>query len=184
MAPRMRCMLAILAICLPLVSSCGPRAVTSGVQSRTGGAEGARSSTTPSRAPSILLTDAVTRATAFLADFRGHPTVLVIFATWCTYCRDEVPELNHLQTELRGRAAVVAIDGDPTESEETVRRFSEAYQVGYPLFLDAGATAKALRVIVIPTQVVLDANGDVQLVHQGPIQIDRLRDFVETKLLR
>src|SRR5438046_804331 len=35
-----------------------------------------------------------------LADFRGHPILLNIWATWCVPCRKEMPALDRLQTAI------------------------------------------------------------------------------------
>jgi thiol-disulfide isomerase/thioredoxin len=55
--------------------------------------------------------------TVSLAQFRGHPTVVNFFASWCSACDFELPGFATVSGELRGRVSFVGVDaletGDP-----------------------------------------------------------------------
>jgi thiol-disulfide isomerase/thioredoxin len=52
-----------------------------------------------------------------LADFKGQPTVVNFFASWCSACDFELPGFAKLSDELKGRVNFVGVDaletGDP-----------------------------------------------------------------------
>lgn len=45
-----------------------------------------------------------------LADFRGQWTVVNFWASWCTPCLLEMPELESFHQAQRGRAAVIGVN--------------------------------------------------------------------------
>ena len=60
---------------------------------------------------------------ARMADFRGRPVLVNLWATWCVPCREEMPALNNLQKALGGDDfEVVAINID-TGSDEKPKAF-------------------------------------------------------------
>ncbi len=49
-----------------------------------------------------------------LADLRGQPVVVTLFASWCTPCRDELPRYAAVARQVRGRVRFVAVDSHET----------------------------------------------------------------------
>ena len=45
-----------------------------------------------------------------LADFRGKPTVVNFFASWCTACDSELPSFSAVSAKLKGQVNFVGID--------------------------------------------------------------------------
>jgi thiol-disulfide isomerase/thioredoxin len=45
-----------------------------------------------------------------LADFRGKPTVVNFFASWCTACDSELPSFSAVSAKLRGQVNFVGVD--------------------------------------------------------------------------
>src|SRR6266496_3380236 len=65
----------------------------------------------PQPAPETGFTDTDGNA-ASLADFRGKPVVINLWATWCRPCLKEMPSLDRLQTALGDKLAVAAVSED------------------------------------------------------------------------
>src|ERR1700693_622044 len=65
----------------------------------------------PQPAPETVFTDADGKK-ASLADFKGKPVIVNLWATWCQPCLKEMPSLDRLQAALDGKLAVAAISED------------------------------------------------------------------------
>ncbi len=72
-----------------------------------------------------------------LADLRGKLTLLNFWATWCVPCVAEMPALQRLHKTLESEGfQVVAINVDPAESGETVKKFLSDRGISFPVLLD------------------------------------------------
>jgi thiol-disulfide isomerase/thioredoxin len=115
----------------------------------------------PQPAPAVsFTTDAGKHAT--LGDFRGRPTVINLWATWCAPCLKEMPSLLKLQAEIAGRLTVAAVAEDH-RGAAVVDPFVARYNLAaLKVYLDPHqAVAEAFGVSDLPTSVVLDAAGRV-----------------------
>ena len=71
-----------------------------------------------------------------LSSFRGRPLVLDFFASWCTSCETELPELAGLSQQYAGKVAFAGVD-----AEETGDGLAMAKRTGiggWPLARDVG----------------------------------------------
>ena len=94
-----------------------------------------------------------------LKDLRGKRVLLVFFATWCTECRAELPEIQELyQTQDRRNLAVFAVD--TLEPAVAVQRFLRINEVSFPVILDdQGAVALAYDARIIPSSAFISSAG-------------------------
>ncbi len=107
-----------------------------------------------------------------LAALADHIVLVHFFATWCEPCRDEMARLARLAGRFAGqRLAILAIDVG--EAEPSVHRFLDANPVTFPILLDRDkAVARAWRVAILPTTVVLDGAQVARLVAEGDVDWD------------
>ncbi len=122
-------------------------------------------------APAFLL-DALDGSTLSLADFRGHPTYINVFATWCPPCRSEIPRLvaaSHRYKNVR------FLFVDEQEPPAVVKRFLKSYGITAPVAVDAGQFAATYGALPIPENIFIDAQGTVRLLYKGPIPPELLR---------
>ncbi|WP_316863053.1 TlpA disulfide reductase family protein [uncultured Cohaesibacter sp.] len=122
-----------------------------------------------------------------LADFGGKTVLLNIWATWCAPCREEMPDLDALQSAVGGDGfEVVAVSMDrkaPSKPkaffEETgIRDLSLYYDEKMALF--NGLRAKGMA-FGMPSTVLIDADG-CSLAHMaGPARwaADEMKALVE-----
>ncbi|MGQ9622430.1 MAG: TlpA family protein disulfide reductase [Candidatus Caldatribacteriaceae bacterium] len=97
-----------------------------------------------------------------LADLRGRPVVLSFFTTWCPYCAQELPLLDKLYREYQDKASLAVLGIDLQEPKNLVVRFIERVGVSFPVLLDQkGETARAYRVLGLPTLFFIDPEGQV-----------------------
>jgi thiol-disulfide isomerase/thioredoxin len=69
-----------------------------------------------------------------LATFKGQPLIVNLWATWCTPCRIETPELVKFAAQYRDRGLrVIGISADDTP--DAIRAFAAELNVSYPMLV-------------------------------------------------
>ncbi|MDA8192561.1 MAG: TlpA disulfide reductase family protein [Thermaerobacter sp.] len=112
------------------------------------------------------LAPAVAPVTVSGAPFRltavHQPMMITFWASWCVFCRVEMPSVVRLASQAHGRYRVVAIDVTRLDSVANARRFAAANHVPSPLLLDpSGRVQAAFLVTVLPTTYFVNAKGVV-----------------------
>jgi len=116
-------------------------------------------------APTFSGTDLRTGHRVSLASLRGHYVVVNFFASWCTPCVDETPDLvtfAYNQAHESGGATVVGVVfHDETSS---ARQFLRSQGAIWPTVADPGGTiAQAYGVTAPPTTFVIDPSGRITI---------------------
>jgi peroxiredoxin len=113
-----------------------------------------------------------------LSDFRGRPVVINFWATWCTSCLAELPELKALLAERQeDDLAVVAVNVG--ESPQRARDFIDFLEASFDVALDPSLTvADAYGVYGLPVSVFLDRDGVVRARYVGQTDREVLDQFV------
>jgi thiol-disulfide isomerase/thioredoxin len=97
-----------------------------------------------------------------LADFRGVPTLVNLWASWCAPCVKELPTLQKLEEAqaLDGQLSVIAVSQDMAP-KASVDAFLAAKKISkFAAFHDPEmGLSSALGVQVMPTSVLFDADG-------------------------
>ncbi|HVL82316.1 MAG TPA: redoxin domain-containing protein [Actinomycetota bacterium] len=92
-------------------------------------------------------------------DLRGRPAVLNFWASWCTPCRDEAPELARAAAEHRG---VAFLGVNIRDGRDEATRYEDEFEIRYPSVRDAtGRTTRSYRVTGAPETFFLDPQGRV-----------------------
>lgn len=116
----------------------------------------------------------------------GKPAVINFWATWCPPCIREMPDLAALNAELGESVHFVGVAADaPANIQRFLTRNPEItfplVPVGYralPLSKQWGNESNGL-----PFTVILDAKGDIQWRHSGPVNIETLRSVLKSREL-
>lgn len=113
-----------------------------------------------------------------LSDFEGRPLVVNFWATWCTSCLSEMPDLKALQAELGGDAfGVLAVNAG--ESRAQAQEFIDFLEAPFVYALDPGLVlSDAYGVRGLPLSVFLDSKGVVRGVYRGHALPDVLDTFI------
>jgi cytochrome c biogenesis protein CcmG, thiol:disulfide interchange protein DsbE len=102
-----------------------------------------------------------------LASLRGKPAVINFWASWCSPCHKEAPELERAARQLRGRARLVGIDW--TDGAGSARSYVHQYHLTYPNLSDPdGVTGSLYGLVGLPMTFILDAQGRITDVLRGP----------------
>lgn len=96
-----------------------------------------------------------------LEKFKGKTVLLNLWATWCGPCREEMPGLDRLQAEMGSdKFEVVALSLDRGGIEASKRFLDQIKVKSLSTYVDAtGKASKPLRVIGMPTTLLIDADG-------------------------
>ncbi len=111
--------------------------------------------------PQAAFTD-VDGKPASLADFKGRPAVVNLWATWCQPCLKEMPSLLRLHARFDGKLVVAAVSEDHAGAKVVVPFVADKGLQKLSIYLDPqGALGHELKVRGLPTSIVIDAAGRV-----------------------
>lgn len=115
--------------------------------------------------------------TASLADFDGQPLVVNFFASWCPPCRAELPELEAFHVASENKVSLIGISHDLDRS--SWRSLVEATDVSFPTYHQPNQEIFVhLELFVMPTTVLVDAQGEIVHTYSGVLTAMALRDLV------
>lgn len=142
------------------------------------------------RAPTFAL-PAAGGGTIDLASYRGKPIVVNFWATWCTPCREELPELERAYRTHRDAGLVVlAVSLDTESGARDVPEFLKAGDdtTGSYTFAVALDTKQELRnryrLIGVPSTYFIDRSGVIRAVQPGAMNREVLSNALETILIK
>jgi thiol-disulfide isomerase/thioredoxin len=102
-----------------------------------------------------------------VASLRGKPAIVHFWASWCTPCNKEAPELARLAGELHGRATLVGVDF--SDNPANAARFLRDHGWRFPVLEDrAGSSGNRYDLNGLPTTFVLDSRGRIVRQLPGP----------------
>jgi thiol-disulfide isomerase/thioredoxin len=100
-------------------------------------------------------------------------TVINYWATWCTPCIKEIPELNAFDSE-RQDVRVLGVNFDGLEGEELAEQARELGIAFALLGEDPSGKLGFERPQVLPTTVILRPGGEIAQILIGPQTLDEL----------
>jgi thiol-disulfide isomerase/thioredoxin len=120
------------------------------------------------------------------ADFRGHVSLVNVWASWCEPCRAEMPALDSLQHALTGPGfAFLSLNDDV--DVEAARRFLAAGGYAFPVALGRGRVRDLLHAPGMPITALVDADGHVirrWIGYAGPEQVAAIRALARAEVER
>jgi thiol-disulfide isomerase/thioredoxin len=115
-----------------------------------------------------------------LSDFRGEWVLINYWATWCSPCRKEMPELSALHDE-RDDVTVLGLafeDTDDSAFEEFLAEFHASYPI---LRVDVYHPPEPFGAPkVLPTTIILDAEGRAVKAFLGPVTREDIERFIDS----
>jgi thiol-disulfide isomerase/thioredoxin len=112
-----------------------------------------------------------------ITSLRGHPVVLIFWASWCGPCHDEQPALNTAFATWSARG-VSFLGIDLRDTTRPALAFQSTFRVPYPSIADTNATlAVDYRIPSAPALVFLSTQGKVADVVLGGLGTMSVADF-------
>lgn len=132
-------------------------------------------------APRVTTGDRVT-----LQSLRGKPTVLVFFATFCSVCELQMPELLEFTrtSQLADQTNVFLVNSRENARLPMVHRQKIAaeyladHDIEIPAIVAPVAMQEAFELTAVPSLVVLDAEGTIRYVGLSDHSAEQIEELV------
>lgn len=115
-----------------------------------------------------------------LEDYRGKYVLINFWATWCGYCKDEMPDLQAFSDENED-LVVIAVNVE--ESRELVEKYISEGGYTFDVALDSeGDLSKAYYISSFPTSIFIDRYGNLIGGVQGLMakdDMEKVLDYVK-----
>jgi len=97
-----------------------------------------------------------------LSDYRGKIVILNFWASWCTPCKQEMPNLERVWREFRDQGVVV-LGIDVLDDPDDAKAFLQALRITYPNVYDPEQGRMiAYRVTALPTTIFIDRSQRIR----------------------
>ena len=96
-------------------------------------------------------------------------TIIDFWATWCKPCVNAMPKINSVHEKYKDKGVkVIGISVDSPRNQAKVKPLAQSLKITYPILLDSNEELlQEFNVSVLPTLVILNAEGKVVFTHEG-----------------
>lgn len=117
-----------------------------------------------------------------LEQLRGKVVLVNFWATWCPYCRHEMPDMERFYGDYRAQGfEILALSQD--DAPEPVRQFMAKDGYHFPAAMAQPEQAASLGgVSRLPTSFIIDRQGRVRHKISGQVHYARLESLVKPLL--
>lgn len=115
-----------------------------------------------------------------LSDYVGKPIVLNFWATWCVYCKMEMPDFNKAYENYPDVVFLMvnATDGH-NETVDTAKSYVETEGFSFTVLFDTkGEAENAYHITGWPTTYFLNAKGDIVARASGALSYETLEQGI------
>lgn len=115
-----------------------------------------------------------------LKDLKGKIIVMNFWTTWCTYCQEEIAELQTFYEEKAEDVELIAVNLTASEqSKHGVLQFIEQSNIPFIVPMDVkGDIANKYKIIGIPTTFIIDKKGEIKKKVLGPVTSKMLHQVI------
>lgn len=113
---------------------------------------------------------------------RGKVVLVNFWATWCPYCRHEMPAMQDFYKDYQGKGFEIlafSVDDDPAKVESFLRENGYTFPA---LMANAEQRSAFGDVSRLPTSFIIDRNGRLRHKISGQVHYGRLENLVEPLL--
>jgi cytochrome c biogenesis protein CcmG/thiol:disulfide interchange protein DsbE len=120
-----------------------------------------------------------------LAEFRGRPILINLWASWCPPCKAEMPDLEQVYKDYQSEGFIIlGVNATNQDDPGKAISFAKEYGLTFPILFDMdGKVSQLYQLQALPTSFFVDKNGVIQdVVIGGPMSAALLRIRVEQLL--
>ena len=170
-------MLILLSACL-LTTACSPKMSCEKIESKDISEDEPSETTEDTEyaalgeiAPDIVVTD-LEGNNKQLSEYFGKPTIMVFWATWCGYCKDELPALEMLKEKYGDSINVLALNGG--DSAEDIKDFMEENNYTFETVMVGIEESIKFDAQSIPVTAILDSEGTIEFFTRGSLDAETM----------
>lgn len=117
--------------------------------------------------------------TVYLSDYEGKNVYVNFFATWCSPCKSEMPDLEKIWEKYQDKDLVVlAVNlGDP---QEDVDSFIKENKFTFKTLLDSDLMiSNQYNITSIPVSIFIDKEGQIVAKQVGAMTFEQMESYVK-----
>lgn len=110
------------------------------------------------------------------------PVIINFWATWCGYCKMEMPDFNECFSEYKDEIEFMMVDicGGGQDDREKAAEYIKEEGFDFPVYYDDDLSAlTAYYTTGFPTTIVIDKNKNVVYNRSGALTKDQLLSIIE-----
>jgi len=135
------------------------------------------------QAADFLLVD-IQGSTHRLADYRGKWVLVNFWATWCSPCLSEIPELSSLHSAHKDKDLLVIGIAMQSGSLKEVDDFARAHGISYPVVLGDFKSAKQIGAVdVLPSSYLYNPKGEQVSYQAGAVTRASIETYIKNNKL-
>ena len=117
-----------------------------------------------------------------LSDYRGKWVLVNYWATWCSPCLEEIPDLEEFHTRHQGKDVVVlGVDMEDIDLK-TLREFVDEHFITYPILIGNSRDESPLGPIRgLPTSYLISPEGEIAATHLGKVSGEAIEGYINRK---
>jgi thiol-disulfide isomerase/thioredoxin len=109
----------------------------------------------------------------YTTSYTGHVTVINVWGSWCTACREEAPSFSEVSKKYAAKG-VQFIGIDTLDNDAGAQSYESQFGISYPSLADPDETlVLSLKSIIpsegVPSTIIIDGNGKVAVRAIGGI---------------
>ena len=131
------------------------------------------------KAPEFTLTDLKNKKVS-LSDYKGKYVMINFWATWCSACKSELPDLEKFYNENKNNKDFKFLTMDVGENKDVVEKFMKENKYNFDVLLDKNTEVSYdYTATALPTTVLIDKEGYIKKIILGAMNKNSMNSYKE-----